>query len=360
LVQQLAVVGDELTTNMCSLLNSMMQTMLESAVDLQMSYESMATLLTAIDTCGGILGGGSSSMSDLIDMFNRVVGQDMIPGQARSEHVQTWSRLVSDIADVSSTSGISTSSPQTEAEKRSGLVPSRASMTADNSSSGVVAVHMVETSERILSENANVVSNSIRIKFEPSSSSAVSFSSLQFVLQNNRQQDYTVKPGDNFTLVTACATAPSTWGMYNATCPSGHVLHHTCNGSAVTYSSRCPQESFLPSCALRGFAGQDLRCEVIAYTAHNTTCGCFAAAADGRRRLDPSVLRELEVVAVGSYVYDEFTETVLSSDDITIGDLRSSIAIFVMFGSLWYVDATVLTCTVLFLILVFYCQVHPS
>jgi hypothetical protein len=271
------------------------------------------------------------------------------------EFIQSLSRTLNGIFSTgaddsnSTTPEIVIAVPQTTLEKLRDRQPSSISYVPGEGDSASVGstgksfvISMVESSPRLrrIGTGANMVSNSVRVRVEQGGTGDVT-GTIRYVLQNHIAQDYYELTHVNTTYETNCKPSMVNQTM-NYTCPSGYTIYHPCNGSAIVWRSDCPRKYFQPICSVLNADGtadataDSAICTAVSFTAHNTTCECVFTPQSSKRRLaSVQVWGSVEAVAVADYVYDDLKESFRYSDNISAGDLVSSIYVIASIVLLW-------------------------
>jgi hypothetical protein len=171
---------------------------------------------------------------------------------------------------------------------------------------------------------------------------------LTIILEYEKNHIYGNIEGTNITVTTKCNSS-FTESNHTFICPSGQTIIHDC----AMYPNRrlssiCSFQVLQPSCYILSenvhdsrytVTGKSTICGVIASTSRNTTCHCSVRTERvlGRRRLEDALESSgtLTVLAMGKYTFNEFYETIMDSDELTLNDLRESYVVLVMFVVMW-------------------------
>jgi hypothetical protein len=363
LLLDLSSAPDELSSESCSLLMNMVGKVLHmiSASDSDLNYEDVMTMFPIFNTCLSIL-----SNDPAITIFNlaiekliTTISTTLMSGISPQEVVQSSIRMTSVTQSVDSTDPLVVKIPSTALETSLDLPKSSILYSSSKSSVSVTAV------ER-LSRYQNEVSNSLRHLSQFTRSENLSkkkssnslhvvvqrlddeslddVSTILVVLQLDQEQVYGNISGTNVTFQTICNDT----AIHKYECPSGEVISHDCSEhEGLRVISICSMQQRLPSCAVLDDSPQvrQSNCSVVSYTSKNTTCICrvpFTPTSnqDSSRKSSSTnnhigSSSTVTVIAMSQYTTSGFTSTVVQSDGVTVGKVRSSILVLAMFIVLW-------------------------
>ena len=288
---------------------------------------------------------GGRKGSSLVNLLAKRVAGDMVAGQGTVSSIQSAMRM-SVLRTHPTVSNITLSAPQTPLEKITGLVVGSVAMHLDSASTAT----LVDTDAGRWNATSTLLSNPLKLSVTSLGTRGGGARTVIIVLQNHVTQEYSDHV-DNVTVSTTCRYG--VMEVVTHTCPSGIVLSHNCTGVGSTIIEQCPTVSRRPHC---GVVGRDAHlinneddgggdsdefssCEVMSFTATNTTCLCRLAIivnqAAGSKDQLLEKLEEVEVVALTTYIGSSFGSTLAESDEITLAGVRDSLMVIYMYGTLW-------------------------
>mmetsp|Transcript_29297 Transcript_29297/g.49447 ORF Transcript_29297/g.49447 Transcript_29297/m.49447 type:complete len:2221 (+) Transcript_29297:134-6796(+) len=321
-----------------------------NAESVNVPYTVVMDLLKAVDVANRAgTGSGANSVSvrtnAILDSFNKYVAANVLEGQAAVTSIQASFRSLTQILSGDGSS-IGSSLPLSDAETIDGIVASSVSVASTAGSVVSVSVssmksHKYDSSSlRTTSSGGSLVGNPVRANI-----AATSTQQVIFTLQNSAVQSYYTTPGVHHK--TVCLEGDMTHTPY--TCDNGDsgtsILWHNCTGEKMILEGPCPTVSFAPTCEL---LNEDAvyECIVKSYTATETVCQCDRTDDVGNRRrvlrmnrnLKSEELEEsgaIELVGVSQLIAEDFTATLITTGDLSLGDFADAIIIFILYGALW-------------------------
>jgi hypothetical protein len=279
--------ADELSSQAAQSVHDVATKVLSSAASIKLSHEGAAGLLDSIDSASKAqlliarrrrrrLTASSNATSSvdvsatemLLKSFSHLASSDMVAGQAPVVAVKSQFSMATSVLSSSSSSSASINIPLSAAETLAGKRPPSISLGAaeahDNSSSSTT-VSLVSMSAKMYN-NPLFNSNPLQIHY-----SNLPGSIILIVLQNNAPVNYVTPSYPHIN--TTCGF--DDYSVHQYPCVEGDPIFVFCNGSAITYTNRCPQTSIEPSCnSVTGASSSSSGCTVFAYNEHNTTCSC--------------------------------------------------------------------------------------
>lgn len=187
---------------------------------------------------------------------------------------------------------------------------------------------------RLASSSSEITSNPLRIKID--CSTITSGISSQIILQNNEFQKYnSTAPLDSSNKTFACAPNQS----FKFTCkyPDGtsNEIVVPCNDKRGDVVSKCPMRRNLPSCNVMSSVGS---CSLVSYTSTSTTCSCNFCTADHRRLIGSGSPRLVyQIASVTESVFDDFTKTMASAQDLKPASFLETLLMSISFGAVWII-----------------------
>ena len=319
---------------------------LDNAETVKVHYSVLLDLMKAIDVANRAATGSEVTRTNaLLDKFNLYVASNVLEGQAAVSSIQSSFRSLTQILSGDG-SPLSSSLPLSDAELLSGVIPSSVSVETTSGSAVSFSISSMKSKEfnsgnrRLSGEDGTIAGNPVRANI-----AAASTEQVTFMMQNTAAQSYYTNEGEPHR--TICLEGDMTHTPYACDNGDGGIstLWHNCTGEKAILESPCPTVSYGPTCQLlNDDATYD--CVVKSYTATQTECLCTRTDGGTRRRrvlrnnrLQGSEALEesgaIEVASVSTLVVEDFSATIISTGDLTLGDLQEAVIIFILYASLW-------------------------
>jgi sugar lactone lactonase YvrE len=373
---------------------SVIENVLQSSLDIALSYESVADIFISVDVTGNILDDSeidSSKKSKIaeqlynsLNTLSLISMNSLISGQDDNIVISDNYRMKSNVitSNISSTSS-SISEPASQYEedlsnyeagdKESSSVSfdnnndenSKLKVSLITKSSKTVQLTSNSNNRRRLQENSiqesdidgtnltfydEILSNSMFMQFS-NLNACYNKSNLNItvVLNLNEEADYGYIQSDNVTFSTTCKVGKPS--VENFTCPSGMNITHVCNGTANKIQhieSLCSMRKTIPQCSLLGVESSD-HCQILSFTATKTVCSCplcdpitnepLYRQISRRRRLSSGDIEEtldiIEVASILTYTVDQFTNIIQTGSQFTDKDLKKAKIVFIVFALIY-------------------------
>jgi hypothetical protein len=276
-VQQVLDVGNEI---------------MASALKLSVPYEHVASTLESIDVAMSTLGVDAfgrrrldanseySAVVSLVRLFNLIVLQDAVSGQASVDAIGDGFRTSARVYEVSPSSSSSTttsstltvSAPLSPLESKLSVQPGRVSfvgLNANHEEDGEVRLGVSSLSARFFTNNGTELSSNplLIVKRKPLVDTSYV---LEVVLENNAPIVYLDEVATSFKTRCYKGARKQTQQL----CPNGLSITLSCDGkSDYEVTDYCPVYKSYPSCIRLDTLG-DEDCSLKSFDSFNTTCSC--------------------------------------------------------------------------------------
>ena len=351
-LSSLTQIASELSLSAISAAVTATSNLLHSAVQAGVSYEDIATVLTAADSIASAIQNSNHSSSQLlntISLFGSITVSQLV-GEQTIDNILSNYRMSTSSPPKS---GTSLTVPLTPFEELQSAVSSAIFFQQNISSSSSVKLSLVEASAKLLDDDLPYLSNPLvvlisNIKGLNASNGTAGGHDLLVALKNF--EPVVESAPQNFT--TVCTKAKDTsHKIINFTCPeSGYVLFHNCSNKVGVLTSYCPVRR--PSCQTVSVIQTSSHsvCRTVNYTSTLTWCHCTIHPSHTRRNLGSvsadSVLEDsgaLQLVAMTELVTNDFKNTFSAASELTNPqNIEKALIVILMFSILWSVGLSLL------------------
>jgi len=348
--------GDEMTAESANSVLDIASAAITAATALGAHPDSVADVLAAVDSAGGVMGKarGSGALSEagvskgraIMNSLGALVLGSLVAGETPFVSRQASTKMTAVVATATGdeVSGVQLqlTVPQSEQQAAYGEPTSSIGIELDDDSGTSVvelATTVTETNAFQFGEiSANFTANPLNVLLRTDSTDGTSFVILYRNLRPVEYFNHSL-PGN---ATTQCPIGLSSTNIL--LCPGGVQVVHQCNGTALTLVTLCPVIVVAPACQILASDDNSGACTVVNYTALTTTCRCTVTAR--RRRLGAvDSVRSIQAVTVLESVVADFTTTlgtVPTSEKAIVQTLEGSIIVITMFGVFWFVGLSMM------------------
>ena len=314
------------------------ESIIHTAASLQLSNAAMSIILSSINSATQQLtmlrniSVSSSSINSSIynlQLYNSIISGNILPGENAVQEIHSEFRLkVSSLQDITSLS-----LPIDLLEQVNRIEPSRVLLSPSISASSTASLIMLRSE---LYSNSYYRSNPILTDFSswPCDNSSCS---LQFVLQNSvpirSYKNLTYEPFN----INCRSGHPY---VVSFKCSSGFIVYKNCTGNFQVFHGKCPPQRASASCAIGSSGRWTPVCQLVDFTATNTTCSCtFSSAAVAHRRLagDGNGSYSISIVNMLELVTSGMESTILSAQDLNATNAAKQWSVLAALGGLTFV-----------------------
>jgi hypothetical protein len=339
-----AINSDEISLEAAVIIVDVCRVIIRGANSLALPYESMLVVFDTLHVIETVLRSYDSSELDMwniavsdvslmVTLLSKTVMNDMVVGQSNINVIHSTMRVSVTKGDPSSTS-LSLSAPQTDVEKWMGDPVQSCDVNLGDSASGDVVMITTPSGAHATGVNSNPIELVLPSSCEISECTAV------FIMQNNEAVSFAVDREEP-TVIHEVLCMEDVIELHALDCPHNYTGEVSCNGTAGSFLFSCPHPRAVSTCRqlLGETVGNEDTCEVVSYTPTNTTCKCVLSPTAGSRktrRLGGGGSSEeessVEFATMINTVYDDFTSTWESADDISVASLQDSWEVLVTTG----------------------------
>jgi hypothetical protein len=331
---------DELCGDCADRIFALVATILDTSTQTDVFYTSLGDSLTLIDDAvsSALTSGYTHNITafyQLLDAFSIITAGDLVAGQNAYNTITDTFQMAQQT--LSTADNKVTQTPLSASDISLGKASSICNVSSTNATSLNVVITTINA--RMYNGSDMFVSNVIRIRTIDEDSTREGALTYVVVIQHAVKQNYYTSQ-EVVYINTTCHEGDLF--LFNHTCPGGPagdlVWTGRCNGTDALVVTQCPNVTSAPTCHTIG--SESYHCEVLSATPMATTCECVELVGGSKRRLS-SVLQEsgaLEVVSVTTVVATEFVSTLSTAEDFnSLGDLRKTITVVLMYGIMWTV-----------------------
>jgi hypothetical protein len=396
-LQSLSLSYYSLSTQSTEFIFNITLVILERSLSVDLYHVDLMTLYGVVDQAVSILylhGNGNVDLTRIFQIWDQIstaLTRTMSVDQVNMQSVYSNLRINNFVAgdeEIQTNREISLVVPQTELEILNRILPSACYVSPSEEKekkgsedfAGSVSRYSLTSfpsklqQSQVNDSSTTLISNSMRLLFFNSSNDAIvppQNRNLTMILQHTQQ----VAPptSTNETHSTHCLSGIEEILNYSCSYPNSssmnYTITHHCNGtSSYVITTRCPQFSHKPSCSqlLLNQSSSDsgsrsgiYACQVLEHTPWNTTCLCFSSVGTpgiSNRRRHLLVLEtddatgdettttgdeeSIYALSVGVTIHSEFTSfgdtwTETSTQYNSLEDVKETVLIIAMYGSLW-------------------------
>ena len=353
--------SDELSQETLVVILDVCYVILTGAETLQLPYETLLVLFDILNSVLQVMGSldraelekynlpSEEDVSELISMLGTNIVRDMVIGQTGVEVVQPSMRVAAYKSDA--TSSVRMSSPQTVLEKWMGTTAQTCDLNMGGASSSASADVVMIVTPAGSRNTPELMSNPVKLILPTTLNCASSDTcKATFVMQNNMAVDFKrlAAAADDPMEVVEVECIEGSFVELPASCPFNYTARVKCNGTAGVATVTCPRQRAVSTC--RQLLGDDPsngkafeeRCEVVAFTATNTTCVCSFAGTTRRqfRRLQDNEATSnhgdetvsVEFASMLDTVWEDFTSTWSTADNLSANSVEDSWQVLVTTG----------------------------
>jgi hypothetical protein len=251
------------------------------------------------------------NVSAALNLLSAAIKDSLVPGQDFSSFTTDTFRISNGLVYAVDIQDSSLAAPQTGLETYLGAPKTTFQVNISETLASSFGVTILQYNSNPHGKPTNAVSTGLQLTQDGDEATAVE---VTFVLQNLEPVDYYYYP--SFSGNGTCQPAELPYKLI-IQCNLGTMHHVNCSGiDSFSFNYTCPELSFLPSCTFWD-ASTDAYltsqfCDVVDYTAMNTTCSCELGAASS------SSSRRLQVVQTGVTEFSASADTVVNNFEQTL------------------------------------------